>query len=56
VQDADDRYYRPSPADGYAAGSVGQDQAGQGRAEQGRADQGRAGYGNGYPASGDRRY
>jgi hypothetical protein len=47
VQDgADDRYYRPSPADGYAAGG----------ASQGRADQGRDGYGNGYPATGDRRY
>ena len=42
---ADDRYYRPAPADGYAAGGTG----------QGRADQGRNGYGNGYPASGDRR-
>jgi hypothetical protein len=41
---ADDRYYRPSPADEYAAGNAG----------QGRADQGRAGYG--YPASGDGRY
>ena len=47
VPDAtDDRYYRPSPADEYAAGNAG----------QGWADQGRAAYGNGYPASGDRRY
>jgi hypothetical protein len=47
VQDAaDNRYYRPSPADGYAGGGVGQDGPGQGRAD----------YGNGYPASGDRRY
>jgi hypothetical protein len=43
---ADDRYYRPSPADGYSAGGAG----------QGRADQGRGGYGNGYPATGDRRH
>ena len=47
---SDDRYYRPSPADGYASGG-----ASQGRADQGRADQGRGGYGNGYPAAGDRR-
>jgi hypothetical protein len=47
VQDAnDDRYYRPAPADGHAAGNAG----------QGRTDQGRAAYGNGYPPSGDRRY
>ena len=47
VQDgAADRYYRPSPADGYAAGG----------ASQGRADQGRGGYGNGYPAAGDGRH
>ena len=31
--------------DGYDAGGTG----------QGRSDQGRSGYGNGYPASGDRR-
>jgi len=43
---ADDRYYRPSPADGYSAGGAG----------QGRADQGRGGYSNGYPATGDRRH
>jgi hypothetical protein len=43
---ADDRYYRPSPADGYAAGG----------ASQGRADRGRGGYGNGYPATRDRGY
>jgi hypothetical protein len=42
---ADDQYYRPSPANGYAGG-VG----------QGRTDQDRSGYGNGYPANGDRRY
>ena len=41
---ADDRYYRPSPADGYGAGGAGQN----------RTDQGRGG--NGYPAAGDRRY
>jgi hypothetical protein len=43
---ADDRYYRPSPADGYGAGGAGQN----------RTDQGRGGNGNGYPATGDRRY
>jgi hypothetical protein len=47
VQDgAADRYYRPSPADGYAGGG----------ASQGKADQGRGGYGNGYPPAGDGRY
>jgi hypothetical protein len=45
VQDgADDRYRRPSPADGHGAGGT----------SQGRADQDRNGYG--YPATGDRRY
>jgi hypothetical protein len=39
---ADDQYYRPSPANGYAG--------------QGRTDQDQSGYGNGYPASRDRRY
>jgi hypothetical protein len=47
---ADDRYYRPAAQDGYDAGGTG-----QGRSDQGRSDQGRSGYGNGYPASGDRR-
>jgi hypothetical protein len=48
---ADDRYYRPSPPDGYTA-----DRTDQGRTDQGPTDQGRSGYGNGYPANGDRRY
>jgi hypothetical protein len=44
-ENTDDRYYRPAAQDGYDAGGTG----------QGRSDQGRSGYGNGYPASGDRR-
>jgi hypothetical protein len=43
---ADDRYYRPPPADGYGGAGAGQN----------RTDQGRGGNGNGYPATGDRRY
>jgi hypothetical protein len=52
VQDgADDRYYRPNPADGYATGDTS-----RGGNGQGRGDQGRGGYTNGYPVNGDRRY
>jgi hypothetical protein len=57
VQDAaDDRYYRPSAANGQAGGGAGQNGTSQNGTGQGRADQSRAGYGNGYPANGDRRY
>jgi hypothetical protein len=42
----DDQYYRPPAPDGHGTGS----------ASQGRTDQSRGGYGNGYPASGDRRH
>jgi hypothetical protein len=45
VRAADDQYYRPSSANGYAGG-----------AGQGRTDQDRSGYRDGYPASGNRRY
>ena len=54
----DDRYYRPSAAEGYTAGSASPSGTNnQGRANQNGADRGRtADHGNGYPAKGDRRH